>query len=230
MFASLRARGCPAAAAGDWDAASRYWRAALDLWRGEPLSVVSGVSWLWGESVRLVELHWQTATEWVDAELRLGRHAEVIAELRGFSARQPLRERLHEQLMIALFRSGQQAEALRGYQQIRKLIADELGVEPGPALREIHEAVLDGRDPGGPVSRSSQASSVRPGPHQLPADIAAFTGHAAQLGQMLSTLSPAPASGAPVLSVVTGPAGVGKTTFAIHAGHRLRGDYPDGQL
>jgi hypothetical protein len=164
----------------------------------------------------------------------------VLAELRAFSAAPPLRERFHEQLMLALYRMDRQAEALEVYQRVSAQVAEDLGVEPSQRLRDLHEAILRGDPPdelvrgpfGGHSSRQAPAQPVPGrGPGQLPADVASFAGRSDRLAEVLSGLS---CNGAghppPSTVVVTGVAGVGKTALAVHAAHRLHADYPDGQL
>src|SRR5439155_1515899 len=118
------------------DAAERavILRRALDLWRGEPLAELAFEPFAGAEVRRLEELRLVAAEDWVDAELEAGRQAELVPELEALVARHPLRERLRGQLMLALYRSGRQADALAAYQDIRRLLSGELGLEPGPQL------------------------------------------------------------------------------------------------
>jgi YVTN family beta-propeller protein len=129
------ARGRPA------NAAARL-REALALWRGPPLADVAYEAFAQGEIARLEELHSVALEQRIDADLALGRHADLVGELEALVRRQPLRERLRGQLMVALYRCGRQADALAAYQQARRTLLDGLGVEPGPALRELQAAIL----------------------------------------------------------------------------------------
>jgi DNA-binding SARP family transcriptional activator len=117
-------------------------RRALELWRGEPLADFRYETWAATEATRLEELRLATVEERIDAELELGRHADLAGELEALVAQHPLRERLCGQLMLALYRSGRQAEALEVYQATRRALVDELGIEPGPALQQLNGAIL----------------------------------------------------------------------------------------
>jgi DNA-binding SARP family transcriptional activator len=126
------------------DAAERavILRRALDLWRGEPLAELAFEPFAGSEVRRLEELRLVAAEDWVDAELEAGRHSELAPELEALVARHPLRERLRGQLMLALYRSGRQADALAAYQDIRRLLSEELGLEPGPQLQQLQQKIL----------------------------------------------------------------------------------------
>ena len=141
-FEALRDTGLAAAARGDHEAASDSLRRALELWRGDPLPELWDVMDLAGELGRLRELRLAAVEARVDADLALGRHHEVVAELEAVVDAEPLRERPRAQLMLALYRSGRQARALEVYREGRRHLVDELGVEPGPALRELQMAIL----------------------------------------------------------------------------------------
>ena len=117
-------------------------RGALALWRGEPLAEFAYAAFAEIETRRLEELRLRAVEELVDAELELGRHAEVIGEVEPLVAAYPLRERLRGQLMLALYRAGQQAEALQSYQDARVALVGGLGIDPGPALQRLHSAIL----------------------------------------------------------------------------------------
>ena len=130
-----------------WEMAATEASAALALWRGEPLADVESETLAMREVPRLAELRLQALELRIDADLHLGRQAEVITELRRLAAAHPLRERLHGLLMLALYRDDRQAEALGAYQEARRVLVDELGAEPGPGLRELHRQILAG-DPG----------------------------------------------------------------------------------
>jgi YVTN family beta-propeller protein len=122
--------------------ASRTLSAALALWRGPPLSGFEYEAWAQGEIARLEELRLIALEERIENELQVGEAARLVPELEALVAEQPLRERLRAQLMLALYRSGRQAEALEAYQSAREMLVDELGIEPGDALRNVHRAIL----------------------------------------------------------------------------------------
>lgn len=180
----------------------------------------------------------------VQADLHLGRHADVIVDVRSAIAGHPLRERLHGQLMLALYRSGRRGEALTAYRHARDQLVRDLGLEPGPELIALHRRILADdpvllepgarrTEPGAPAGRHSHV--VPPGqalPAQLPGSIPAFTGRGEVMRQ-LDTMLPAtgtPSSGAVRIALITGQGGAGKTTLAVHWGHRRRDAFPDGQL
>lgn len=123
-------------------AASATLRAALALWRGKPLEGRELGGWARAEAHRLAELAAEAVEQRIAADLELGRHAELIAELEALVAAHPLRERLRELLMLALYRAGRQAEALEQFRVARLMLRDELGLEPGAAFQELHRAIL----------------------------------------------------------------------------------------
>jgi tetratricopeptide (TPR) repeat protein len=180
------------------------------------------------EEQRVQVIEWQT-----EAELNLGRHEQLIPRLRGLTDRHPLRERFHAQLMLALVRSGRQAEALTAYQQARRVLIDELGIEPGPELRALHERILDGdAEPIPPQSAAPrEVSPAQAVPRQLPVAVRHFTGRRAELDALTRMLDEAGESvGTVVISAIDGMAGIGKTALAVHVAHRLAEKFPDGQL
>jgi DNA-binding SARP family transcriptional activator len=138
----LRAASREAADTGQWDRAARLSARALDLWRGVPLQDVPSVTLHRFEAERLEELRLELATTRADAGLHLGREHYLLAELRQFAGEHPLREHLQAQLMLTYYRCGRQAEALALYQKVRSSLVGELGIEPGPELRELHRLIL----------------------------------------------------------------------------------------
>ncbi|OKI25026.1 hypothetical protein A6A25_33480 [Saccharothrix sp. CB00851] len=195
---------------------------ALGLWRGPALSGLGGA---WAEAVRrgLAQERWQAVLHRNDVVLRLGRHGEVLAELSAMAEENPLDERLAGQLIVALHRSGRQADALHHYQVVRRRLAEELGADPGPDLRELHQLVLAGE-----VSVREERAVAAPTPRELPAVPRLFVGRADQLARIDKAL--APSGGASPMSAVVGPAGSGKTSLALHWAHRAVERFPDGQL
>jgi YVTN family beta-propeller protein len=141
-FERLVDEGSRALAAGNFERASGHLTEALALWRGPALGDLAYESFARGEIERLEEQRLRAVEERIEAELALGRHASLVAELEALSNEHPLRERLHGQLMLALYRSGRQAEALETYTDLRDHLRDELGIDPSPALQRLEQAIL----------------------------------------------------------------------------------------
>ncbi|ONK12547.1 BTAD domain-containing putative transcriptional regulator [Streptomyces sp. MP131-18] len=218
--------GTAGAGGADAERAAELLAEAAALWRGTPLSGLRGE---WAEGVRgglereLVTL----LTDRFAQELRLARHADVVPALSAAVLDHPLAEPLAEQLMLALYRSGRQADALAAYTRTRQRLAAELGAEPGAALRRLHQRILR-RDPG--LGARAAATDARPS--QLPPDVTSFTGRAAEIRE-LDGLLPREGEGgrsAAVIVTVNGSAGIGKTTLAVHWAHRVAAHFPDGRL
>ena len=190
---------------------------ALALWRGDPLSDV-GSDWLRREHVvPLLEERLDVVVRRVDAELDAGRADGSVAELRALTRAHPLNERLWGRLMLALYRSGRQAEALTAYREIRVALADELGVDPSAELQDLFGRILRAED---------VAAERAPVPRQLPPDVGGFAGRLEQLSELDGAMSSAVGS----VVAVTGSAGIGKTALAVRWAHRARSAFPDGQL
>lgn len=221
----------------DDERAARLWSDVLSLWHGTPFGDLDS-EWLGAMATALEAERLAALLERNDALLRRGDHAALLPELTAAVADHPLDERLSGQLMLALYRSGRQADGLAHYRQLYDRLVDELGSDPGPALRELHQQMLR-QDPGlavaaaRPESRRDPASSGPPAgsPSQLPADIAAFTGRDGALKHLDTLLD---AAGDPpstvVISTIGGTGGIGKTALAVHWAHRVRDRFPDGQL
>jgi DNA-binding SARP family transcriptional activator/tetratricopeptide (TPR) repeat protein len=208
------------------DAASRI-EEAVALWRGEPLEDLPP-SPLWqAEAARLIE-RWLAAVEELCAlRLASGRHTANVAELRSLLVRHPLREGLWQQLMLALHAGGRQAEALGAFAEAREHLVAELGTEPGPRLRLLHEAILRGAGPfDGPAAEEIGVFPLC----QLPGDTPDFTGREAEARELAKIVEEAPPTAPPPVVVVTGTPGVGKSALALHVCHGLREVFPDGQL
>jgi DNA-binding SARP family transcriptional activator/tetratricopeptide (TPR) repeat protein len=231
-FESALAAGRAAGRDGDWAGAARLLAGGLALWRGQPLAGVASAVLAARELPRLAELRLQALEARVDADLHLGRHAEVIAELRGLAAAEPLRERLHGLLMTALYRDGQQAAALAAYQDARAVLIRELGTEPGADLQRLQQQVLIGDpvpdQPGPPPAAPGRPGPGRAVPRQLPPASAGFTGREAELAALTALLDGA--GGAVLIAAIAGTAGVGKTALAVRWAHQAAGRFPDGQL
>ncbi len=242
-FTRLRDSGRAAARRGEWEAAVGSLTEALELFGGGPALAAVDVPGLHLPDVpRLAEMGLQTLEWRIDADLCLGRHEETIAELRRVTSMHPFRERFHEQLMLALVRSGRQAEALSVYREARQIIVGELGIEPGRALQELHQRII-AADPAlhdhGQRPQWAGAGEIRPSRPptaspvaQLPGDLADFTGRISQSAELVAWLTQPEGShpGQVRIAAVTGPGGVGKTALAIHVAHRLSEQFPDGQL
>ena len=239
VFSGSLLRGRAALTATDWGEAARELAAGLALWRGEPLEDVTSALLRQTEVPRLLQLRLDALENRIDADLRLGRIQEAIGDLGGLTAAHPLRERFHAQLMLACYRAGRRADALAAYRRAREVLADELGVDPGPELQQLHQRILAAdpviaaADPHAPATRAPQTVRWPPATVQLPADTADFTGREAQVKLLRDTLGAQPDEarpGAVVISAVTGMGGIGKTALAVHTAHLLRSRFPDGQL
>jgi tetratricopeptide (TPR) repeat protein len=220
-------------AAHDLQLVARTLRQALGLWRGSALANLPSTLAVDAESARLEEARLVALEERLEVDLRLGRHAELVGELEVLVASYPGRERLRGQLMLALYRSGRQAEALTVYRATRQMLVEELGLEPSLALQELERAILRA-DPAlepGPLTAAPAPDEPRPpcGPCQLPPDIEDFTGRQAAVVQLQELLEGERAT-AIVISAIAGKAGVGKTALAVRVAHRLRSRFADGQL
>ncbi|GGY69415.1 regulatory protein AfsR [Streptomyces omiyaensis] len=216
-------------AGGDRTAARARLAEALDLWDGEVLASVPG-PYADAQRTRLEEWRLTLLETRVDVDLEIGAHAEAVSELTALTAAHPLRERLRELLMLALYRSGRQAEALAVYADTRRLLADELGVDPTPELSRLQQRILQGdAELARPVEESAPAAATVSRPAQLPATVADFTGRAAFVRELGARLATAEGS-VMAVSALAGIGGVGKTTLAVHVAHEARPHFPDGQL
>ncbi|MEU2437709.1 BTAD domain-containing putative transcriptional regulator [Streptomyces rubradiris] len=218
-----------ARAAGDLGQARAFLGRALALWDGEPLAGVPG-PYAEAQRTRLEEWRLQLLESRLDMDLEQGRHAEAVAELTALTAAHPLRERLRELLMLALYRSGRQAEALAVYADTRRLLRDELGVDPRPGLSDLQQRILRAdpalAEPSAPVTAPAVVPVV---PYQLPATVPDFTGRADVVRELHDLI----ASGEDevvAVSALAGIGGVGKTTLAVHVAHQASRAFPDGQL
>jgi DNA-binding SARP family transcriptional activator len=220
-------------AAHDLELATGTLQQALGLWRGSALANLRSSLAVDAERTRLEEARLAALEERFEVDLRLGRHAQLVGELEVLVASYPDRERLQRQLMLALYRSGRRAKALTVYRNTRKMLVEELGLEPSPALQQLERAILladPALEPALPAAEGTQRRpTVAPGPCQLPPDIDDFTGREAALAEVRQLLEGKQAT-AIVISAIAGKAGVGKTALAVHLAHRLRPRFPDGQL
>lgn len=251
-FAALTTEADTLARAGSTEEAADLLGQAVELWRGPALDGINSHI-LRARATELDERRLTTVESHVDLQLRLGRHHRLIGELSTLVTENPLRERLRGQLMLALYRAGRQAEALESYRQVRELMIDQLGLEPGEELRRLESAILAGDESlqttaptaqvTAPANDTSAARTVIEqetlAPFQLPTDIADFTGRAElvdRMEDMLTGDTGGHGNGqagdyATRVVVLAGKPGVGKSALAVHVAHRLSDkSFPDGQL
>ena len=234
-FTAKCREGRAAAQNAEWERAAALLAEALELWRGEPLADIPSQTLQREEVPRLEHARLQ-ALEWrADADLHLGRHDEMVPGLRELTAGYPFRERFHAQLMLALYRCGRQHEALAVYQAARRILVGELGSEPGPELRRMHQQILHG-DPRlaapEPVVALPAVGRVVVVPRELPRPVGHFTGRTRELAALTALLDRAGDGLATsvVISAIDGTAGVGKTALAVQWAHQTADWFPDGQL
>ncbi|MEU2539217.1 AfsR/SARP family transcriptional regulator [Streptomyces iakyrus] len=213
----------------DWERVVRVCTDALALWRGAPLAglppEVGGYAFAQRLSeARLLLLEWRC-----DAELALGgpRLHELVPELAVLTGEYPLREAFYRQLMLALHRTGRQAEALAVHRDLRTRLVDQLGIEPGPAVREAHVEVLRGVTGGGGRGGPGEPDRPVPSPAQLPPAPTHFIGRTPLRESLRRALT---APGPHPTAVISGMAGVGKSALALHVAHQLAERFPDGQI
>ncbi|WP_063038582.1 AfsR/SARP family transcriptional regulator [Nocardia pseudovaccinii] len=205
--------------------------AAQQLWRGDPLVGLPG-PWAEEERARLRRLRSTLHEAAIVVAVDLDRYSAALAELEARVEAEPHGERWHELLMIALYRSGRRAEALDVFHNARRLLADELGVEPGPRLVRLHQEFLSTEPPIPSATHLVTVRDLPPAegelgtPTQLPLDIADFVGREDLVHELADVLGEA--SDRRAVVAITGMAGVGKTTLAVHLAHRVRDHYPDG--
>lgn len=221
------------------------------MWRGQPLQGVQSAG-LGGEIDRLGELRLDALVARIEADLNVGRHEVLVPELRDLVARNPLLEHAHAFLMLALYRANRRADALAAFRAARHVLAEELGIEPGPDLQALHGRILNA-DPalnasGGARTTASGASAVvseaNPKalmlgraipPAQLPRGVRDFTGRELELQRIKALLREDPpgaesAGLGPEVCVIAGAGGTGKSALAVQAAHAIRDRYADGQL
>ncbi len=217
-FRSAAARGWAAAERGAHAEAVAAFETALAEWSGEPLSNVESEV-LRRDVVPALREEAQAVREArADAMLALGQHRQLIPVLTESAAEHPLRERVHEQLMIALYRAGRQADALAAFDRIRAVLDEELGLRPGPGLREVRQAIIT----ADPALDHRPHATPSPVPRQLPADVAGFTARTSELAELHGVPSG--------VVLLEGTAGVGKSALAVRFAHQVAADFPDGQL
>jgi DNA-binding SARP family transcriptional activator len=248
-FQGLAQQARAARLSGDVDAAARFFQRALDTWGEPPLADVPATPIMQPAISELLEHRHAVQESLVDARLALGQHHELLPFLMSLTIAQPLRERRWEQLMLALYRCGRQAEALDTFSRARRLLAEEYGIDPGGPLQHLQRLILAG-DPmqslALPVSpQPIHADAAREPctdrhevprppvsvPHQLPAAPRHFIGREAELTVLTGVANEmSPVGSSPVVSVLCGPPGIGKTALALHFAHKIADRFPDGQL
>ncbi|MFI9561074.1 AfsR/SARP family transcriptional regulator [Nonomuraea endophytica] len=235
-FRALVDRAARVENAGDLPGELNLLREALALWRGTALAGIRSDSILCDEVPQLTEEWFRCLHRRFDVELMLGNHDGVVPELRRLVRKYPLRERLCSQLMIALFRCGQQVEALKAFASVSAVLRHEYGLDVGDELERLQHAVLTG-DPdlvsvngyrrGGRDLNTAVSSWTTP--RQLPVGISDFVGRTELLNRVDTVLDP-DRTGSMAIVTLTGPAGVGKTTTAVRIAHHVQDRFPDGQM
>ncbi|RPK45683.1 NB-ARC domain-containing protein [Streptomyces sp. NBC_01260] len=224
----LAAGADKARTAGDRGRARALLNKALALWDGEALASVPG-PYAENQRTRLEEWRLQLTETRLDLDLEVGCHAEAVSELTALTAAHPLRERLRELLMVALYRSGRQAEALAVYADTRRLLAEELGVDPRPELAQLQQRILQADEELARPADDPTPAAAPVRPAQLPATVPDFTGRASFVRELGDRIATAEGS-VMAVSALAGIGGVGKTTLAVHVAHQARKHFPDGQL
>jgi DNA-binding SARP family transcriptional activator len=204
-------------------ARSRKLRAALALFRGEPLSDFRYEAFAAAEAVRLEELRLTVVEEQIDAELELGRHAEVVPQLERLVVDDPLRERMRAQLMLALYRAGRQADALQAFQEARARLVDELGIDPSPALQRLERQILN-HDPELAAPRARPGRNLASARASLPRQPTPLIGREREIEEVTDLLRRPEVW----LVTLTGTGGTGKTRLAIQSAAGLIDDFADG--
>jgi DNA-binding SARP family transcriptional activator/tetratricopeptide (TPR) repeat protein len=227
-YARLCSRGEAALQSRSWQQAATLLHEAEQLWRGSPLADIPCQALKDTGGYPLEQLR-QQATQWrIEADLQLGQASTLVPQLYALTAKQPLLETFHRQLMVALYRSGRRADALAAYRHARDVLVSEIGVEPGPELQILHRQILNGDTgllaaPPGAAPPTREPGPVRP--RQLPPPVPNFAGRAGEI----RTLDELASTHGHVV-VVDGMPGVGKTSLAVYWSHRVAGSFPDGQL
>jgi DNA-binding SARP family transcriptional activator len=233
-FAHLVQTGEKCAQEGRLTEAGQCYAQALDLWRGPAYAGVTG-QLIEDEAARLEEHRLNAYDDSTHVHLELGHHQELIPTLAAMVREHSLRERTRYHLMLAQYRSGRRADAMETYRDAHSQFIDELGIEPGPDLKELHDAIL--RDDPSLASTAPPAVEQRPAPAptvavpaELPPEVPAFTGRVEELAALESLLSDAEGDRASTVGLITGAAGTGKSGLATRWSVRAAGHFPDGQL
>ena len=224
-FSGLVRAGRAAAAAGDSAGAAQLLGRARQLWTGPPLMELACSEPVREAAERLTVRYLSVSEDWAEAALAAGQAHQVAEATGDLVEAHPLRERLRAAHMTALHGSGRRAEALASYDELRQHLSRELGLSPSPALESVYRSILadEGGSAAGPVPAA--AGRRRSTPVVLPPDVPDFTGRRNQLRELMER-----AAGGGTVSVAVGPAGVGKTTLAVRAAHRLEEAFPGGRI
>jgi predicted ATPase/DNA-binding SARP family transcriptional activator len=197
------------------DAAERVLASAMRIWQGAPFADLPEPPPAVREHAAFLEReHLEALEAWGEVRLRLGHHRDLIPELAALVAQHPYNETLHGELMLALYRDGRQAEALETARALRRRLRDELGIEPGPAVRDLYRDML--------LQARHLALEPPEPPDNLPSPLTSFVGRAGELREIAALLAESR------LVTLTGPGGIGKTRLAIEAGRQLRARFPGG--
>ncbi|MFG2295502.1 BTAD domain-containing putative transcriptional regulator [Streptomyces sp. NPDC048603] len=212
--------------------AAHHYAQALALWRGPAFSGVGGQV-IDDETDRLEEHRLNAYDDSTRVHLELGQHQELIPELIAKVREHPLRERLRHHLMLAQYRSGRRADAMESFREARRHLIDELGIEPGPDLQELHDAIL--RDDPFLTSVTAEPETATPArvhavPSELPPDVPGFTGRERELADLDSLVAGSEEDRSSTIGVITGTAGIGKSGLATRWAFRVAEHFPDGQL
>ncbi|WP_460344247.1 AfsR/SARP family transcriptional regulator [Actinoallomurus acanthiterrae] len=234
-FRALYRQGCTALNDGDATTAARSLEAAIAEWEtGQLAELLPSTPAMASLITGLLQERRDARNALVRARLALGRHRELLPELRTTLTAEPENEQLWADLMLALYRCGLQADALQAFTEAQAALATHIGVEPGPILHALRRRI-QGNDPAlrlpataDPVTLHKTGQAVPP--RQLPADLADFTGREEEAAELIALLSPISLATAPRVVQISGPPGVGKTALALRVAHAVAHDYPDGQL
>lgn len=238
-FEAIVGEGRSAYRAGRVVEAATTLRRALDMWRGDPLADLAVVPALRDEVTRLADRRLTVLEDWIDAELQLGRHADVLDQIEKSVRAHPLRERLRGQQLLALYRSGRQSEGLAEYDNLRRRLAAELGLEPSPVLQRLYQAMLSGDPSLNHQATGTATATVSAAPRSgvelaqaamLPRDLEDFVEQRAAVDDLSRVLTETGRGRGGRLVVLSGAPGAGKTALAVHVAHRLHQHFPDGRL
>jgi DNA-binding SARP family transcriptional activator len=225
-FERLGAAGLRALASGAPETARASLVAALDLSTGQPYADVPAAPLVEAEVNRLAQRRHAVLVARMQADVALGRYRDLVPELTALVGEHPFDEELQYLLGAALYGAGRAADALAHCREVRRILADELGIEPGEKLRELELTILR----RAPVREQAVEQQTTDRPSQLPPDVADFVGRTGELAAILGALRRGSDGGYPPVAVIVGEPGIGKSALAVHAAHAVRDRYPDGQI
>ncbi|GHH72101.1 SARP family transcriptional regulator [Streptosporangium violaceochromogenes] len=246
QFERLLRDGVAALKKNDTEKAAENLADALSLWRGPALADVAAGNLLSAYAASLEESRLRALELRIESDLHLGRHREVVGELKHLVSTHALHEAFYAQLMTALHHSGRRSEALEVYQRLRATLIEEVGIEPCTDSQQLHQSLLSAEPPTGPagtepaIKTGIRAAGVRERPRdpnmpllpaQLPPDIWDFTGRQSNVNELVAaTTMTEPTATTPPSVLIAGMPGIGKTTLAVHLAHLVKQHFPDGQL